>query len=98
MLLQLVPHQIGRRVIMLHLGDMFLKHNQLMANRIKIEVGEEANNKGMVEDINKDTHSKGTHNKDTLNKDTLNKEGIINNNSSLCMYNKNIVVVEDRVV
>lgn len=78
---------------MLHLGDMFLKHNQLMANRIKIEVGEEANNKGMVEDINKDTHSKGTHNKDTLN-----KEGIINNNSSLCMYNKNIVVVEDRVV
>ena len=68
---------------MLHLGDMFLKHNQLMANRIKIEVGEEANNKGMVEDINKDTH---------------NKEGTINNNSSLCMYNKNIVVVQDRVV
>lgn len=83
---------------MLHPGDMFLKHNRLMANKIKIEVGEEANIKGMVEDINKDTHSKGTHNKDTHNKGTLNKEGTINNNSSLCMYNKNIVVVQDKVV
>lgn len=78
---------------MLHLGAIYLKHNQLMANRIKIEVGEEANNKDMAEDINKDTHNKGTHNKDTLN-----KEDTINNNSSLCMCNKNIVVVRDRVV
>lgn len=102
MSLLLELHQTGRQVIILHLGVMYLKHNQRMDNKIKIEVGEEEI-KDMVEDINRDIHSKDTHNKDTHNKGTHNRDTHIRveattNNNNLCTYNNSIVVVQDKVV
>jgi len=97
MSLLLEPHQIGRQVITLHLGVMYLKHNQRMDNKIKIEVGEEET-KDMVEDISRDIHSMDIHNKGTHNRDTHSRVGATTNNNNLCTYNKSIVVVQDKVV